>query len=115
VQCAIILFNMEQAPLEPTSIQTKRTSKLAITSLIFGILSLLNFVLFPSGGIIHPIFDTILFAVPGITAFVLGIISIIKVGKPSNLKGIGFGIAGLILAIPTLLFVIGNFIMMALH
>ena len=102
--------------LPPT--QRKKTSKLAITSLVLRIISPLNFIFFPTGLIIPPIFNT-LFAVPSVIAFVFGIIAVNKIRKSSYLKGMGLAIAGLILATPMILYGIvygiGFIFMVALH
>ncbi|MBT3985171.1 DUF4190 domain-containing protein [archaeon] len=65
----------------------KKTSGLAIASLIFGILSILFF-WFPLIGFIFPIL-----------AFTCGAISLISISKNSKLKGKGINIAGIVLGI----------------
>lgn len=114
--CMTICYNafiMSQVNVK-TNTQIQRTSKLAVTSFIFGILSIFSFVLFPTITIIHPYLDRIIEIIPNIIALVLGIVSIIQIRKSPNLKGMGFGIAGSVIASPMLLFVILYFIMLAL-
>lgn len=106
---------MKSVLQEPTSTQRKQTSKFAIASLVLGILSILNVFLFPTNTRISLIYTSILFAVPSIIAFGVGIFAIKKISKSTNLKGTGLAIAGLVVASPQIMFGIGTIIMMALH
>ena len=99
---------------EPPPTQRKQTSKLAIASLVLGILSPLIFFFFPTNfGM--PLIYRSLFAVPSIIALIFGIIAINKINKSSNLKGVNLVIVGLILASPQIMFGIGVVIMVIIH
>ena len=100
--------------LPPT--QRRQISKLAIASLVLGILSILSFFLFPTTNIRTPlIYESLLYAVPSIIALAFGITAILEVRRLSNLKGMGLAMTGIVLASPQLMFGIGAIFMVVTH
>jgi hypothetical protein len=75
----------------------KQTNKLALVSFAFGIVSLL---LTLSLGIrLLALFELIFMPMFALTAFILSIIAILQIRKSSDLKGMGWAIAGLVISI----------------
>jgi hypothetical protein len=89
---------------QPSSVQKKHISKLAITSFIFGIpgvLLLLSGIIFGNlqpSSTISPIYVTP-FILSSIIAFICGIIALNTIEKSKNLKGNGWPRAGLVEAL----------------
>lgn len=88
---------------QPSSVQRKQISKLAITSMGFGILSLAslftipNFITINSDPSTNTLFNKTITALPiGILAIVFGVISLLNIRKYQNHKGTALVIIGLI-------------------
>jgi hypothetical protein len=118
IRCAIItagVNNMNPVIPELSLTQRKQTSKLAIASLVLGILSILSFFFFPTNIRTPLIYESLLYAVPSIIALAFGITAILKIRRLSNLKGKSLAITGIALASPQLMFGIGAIFMVVTH
>ena len=106
---------MNPATPELPLTQRKQTSKLAIASLVLGILSILSFFFLPTSIGTPLIYEFLLYAVPSIIALAFGITAILKVRRLPNLKGKSLAITGIALASPQLMFGIGAIFMVVTH
>ena len=112
---AVMVNNMNLTLSETPLIKKKKTSKFAIASLIFGIISLTNHFFFPTLPRLLPIYSALIFSMPSIITLVFGIIAIKNISSSPNLKGIVLAIVGMVLAIPQLILGAGIYIMYILH
>jgi len=81
----------------------RQTSKIALASMIFGIISTVPLFTGPLGSIgliLNWKVDIFVFGPIGVAAFVLGIIALIKTRKNGSSKNLAFALIGLICSIP---------------